>query len=234
VLHTAITAKRVGYTDKLRCVHVLLDHGADVNGSGLIHTTPLEAVFKACTAVDEIFKVLIEHGAQIGSRGWPALLPAAVAGEYVYIVQYLLTAGVELNNFPPFPNLLAAACKGDHCVEILTIFLDAGADIHMWGPHALHQAASSMRPEAVRWFLQHGVDANAPGNEYSNALLACVSSSQEEEWGRNEDVADSIKTLIEYGADLKIHGPAALELALTNGWSGDVIGLLGGTDSGDD
>jgi ankyrin repeat protein len=231
VLHTAITAKCIDVPKVLRCIRVLLDHGADVNGSGLIYTTPLEAAVKLLWWIaDDVFELLVEHGAQVGSHG-PTLLQAAVAGGCVYIVQYLLTTEVDLRNFPAFPNLLAAACKGGHCVEILTMLMDAGADIHMWGPDALQ--ASSMRPEVVRWLLQHGVDANAPGNEYSNALLACVSSSQKYYY-IDDHVADSIKTLIEYGADLKIHGPAALELARANGWSGDVIRLLGGTDSDDD
>jgi ankyrin repeat protein len=243
VLHTAIAERIMGKSNISACIRVLLDHGAEVNGSGLIHITPLEAALNSPWSAEDAFKVLVEHGAQVGSRG-PVLLPEAVAGGHVYIVQYLLTAEVDLNNFPAFPNLLAAACKGYHPVEMLTILLDAGADIHIWGPHALHQAASSMRPEAVRWFLQHGVDANAPGNEYSNALLACVSYRSQPRAtsglhrtrrkalprGRNNDVADSIKSLIEYGADLKTHGPAALQLAIANDWGRDVIELLGGSE----
>jgi ankyrin repeat protein len=230
VLHTAIVGKESDSSGDPDCVIILLDHGADINGSGLVHSTPLGAAIEASSGTfgtDEIFRTLVERGAKVGHHG-PALLGPAVASGQKYIVQYLLTAGVDMESLPMSPNLLATACRLDRSEEILTILLDAGADIQMWGPAALHQAVSAYKPDAVRWLLQHGVDANEPSEDCPNALITCVSAPPNAIYEMNF-VAPIIETLTEHGADLETHGPAALELAIANDYSSKIRVLLGGT-----
>lgn len=111
--------------------------------------------------------------------------------------------------------------------------IDLGGDLEQWGPAALHEAALLSRPhlQALKWLLEQGIDVNIPAG-FPNVLIACVSRLSEEhgDYYRTSYVEDTIELLVQKGADLKKHGPAALKMATRNGYNDGIRKLLGAAD----
>jgi hypothetical protein len=165
---------------------------------------------------------LLERGVAIPEDG-PALLESAVALGRVSITQYLLKGGSDVNTSILYPNLFIAACHSDFPSYVFPVLIEAGADLRQHGAMALHTVVSLSRLDAVKWLLEHGVDANTPGDQYPSALLTSVSVPCDWACCRTTSV---IGELLAQGADVKLHGPAALELALAYGYPHEVKKLL--------
>ncbi|KAF1913085.1 ankyrin repeat-containing domain protein [Ampelomyces quisqualis] len=238
VLHTALVGDAHGPSgNHVQCVNMLLDHGADLNAPGKVHATTLGAAlscWRQNTHMNRLSEVdttvpLLERKVRFDGHG-PALLEESVTSQALHVARYLLQSGVTIASCPASSNLLVEACRASKPVDFLKLLYDFGADMNLLGPAALHKAAYSAKSDAVVWLLDHDVDANAPGDEYPTALVSAVSGYAR--WlVRGPDSATIAEKLVEHGAEVKVHGLAALKLIRSNRFAAydTVVRLLAGS-----
>jgi hypothetical protein len=236
LLHAALSAEKYPYTfeddpEEIHavCVSALLDHGFDMNSPGAIYAGPLNAAIMSEPNNHGPYLhpavPLLKRGVRVPGNG-AELLEKAVANYIPEVVEYLLQDGISIRTSVIYPNLLAAACQSSHHwrTDMFPCLLQHGADLGTMGPDALYEAALKGIVIPLEWLLEHGVDANAPSDRYMHALLAFLSVAKQE---RGYYETGVVEKLLGFGADLAVHGPAALELAIANGYGSDLLKLLG-------
>ena len=128
-------------------------------------------------------------------------------------LQYLITAGADVNNVTPMGNspLLSAANKGNvNCVKLL---LGAGASVNranICGDTSLIRAVDNGHVECVRDLLEKGADVNIVNGSGNSAIFLATKEA------RNE----CFELLANYGADVnfaKVSGYTILMEAAQNG-----------------
>ncbi|KAF7654241.1 hypothetical protein LDENG_00072490 [Lucifuga dentata] len=154
--------------EHLRCVHVLLENGADHELMNYDRETPL---YKACERNSAaIVAVLLNHGAAVNThciQGWTAI-QEAVCQNNVEICEMLLKAGAKfsLANIYGITPLFTAAQSGQ--VSTLRFLLKHGADINSQatdGATALYEATKNGHEQIVELLLSQNADANKPGQK---------------------------------------------------------------------
>ena len=123
----------VGYNKNPEVIQVLLDAGADVNGtSGYGGST---ALMSATYGTDNpvVMKMLIDAGADVNAEdglGRTALMYATIQHGSPEEVKLLLDAGADVNAKDKLhvTALMSAAYQNEH-PEVLELLLDAGADV---------------------------------------------------------------------------------------------------------
>ncbi|KAM6992299.1 ankyrin repeat and SOCS box protein 2-like [Tautogolabrus adspersus] len=150
----------------LKCVSMLLEHGADVDIANYERETPL---YKACEKNSAaIVAVLLNHGAAVNThciQGWTALQEAVCRGN-LEICDMLLKAGAKhsLTNTYGISPLFTAAQSGQ--LAALRFLLKHGADINSQAPDgatALYEATKNGHEKIVELLLSQKADANKPG-----------------------------------------------------------------------
>ncbi|MCX6867642.1 MAG: ankyrin repeat domain-containing protein [Verrucomicrobia bacterium] len=177
-LHVAV------FGGNMEIIRLLLDHGAKVNAVGKNRSPALHHA----TWNDEIFNFLLERGADPKleqSDGTTTLHLACQDGSKA-LVEKLLQLQPDLDAWDgaEFTPLLNAAEAGR--VDLMKLLLGAGAYLMATeknGMNALHLAARSESPEAVRFLLDRKMDIHARSVSGMTALMYAA------EQGRLETVA---------------------------------------------
>jgi ankyrin repeat protein len=144
-----------------------------------IHTNSEDPIIKAAGSGDATFVTqLLEQGSSVNERTASGLTPlmAAVIGGHVDVVRVLLASGANPNlRREPDNNMynewsaLLDACHAGHSAEIVTLLLQAGADIEvrdqsgysplMWA--ADMAMVNGEREEIVQRLIAAGADVNS-------------------------------------------------------------------------
>ncbi|XP_062271263.1 ankyrin repeat and SOCS box protein 2-like [Scomber scombrus] len=152
--------------EHLRCIQVLLDHGADADLPNHDRESPL---FKACERSSAaVVAMLLAHGVQVNaacSQGWTPL-HEAVCRSNLEVCELLLKAGAkhaQTDRYGISP-LFTAAQSGQ--LDALRFLLKHGADINSQaadGATALYEAAKNGHENIVKFLVSHNADANKAG-----------------------------------------------------------------------
>lgn len=161
-------------TSAAECIQLLLNHGANVNGSGIILQKAIEYGHSV-----EVIQLLLDNGADINNpardvQGRTALQMAIE--NYLWkpdieLVTLLLERGADINA-PPARiwgvTALQGAAIGGH-LKIVHMLLERGADVNappagVNGVTALEGAAMGGHLKIAHMLLERGADPNAPGS----------------------------------------------------------------------
>jgi len=214
-------------------IHLLVDHGADVNAKnqtemmhnvrvGSMGLAPLHyALIKGNTATAQ---ALLDRGADPNSTDFSnsnALHYAAGRG-ILEIIPSLIQCGGNIhaqNNYGRTPLQSSLLNPNNQTFQIL---LDHGADVHVkdsYGSTMIFNAITSNNLFIIPLLVQRGVDINAKNNIGNTALHVAVDIRK----------AESIQLLIDQGADVNIQnadGETPLHWAALSGFLSLVQKLL--------
>ncbi|KAJ7229573.1 ankyrin repeat-containing domain protein [Mycena haematopus] len=191
-----IVASYYGHT---KIVSILLDKGADINATGGIYGSALQAA--AAGGHIEIVSILLDKGADINAagEGYGIALQAAAAGGHTGIVSILLDKGADINATGGiYGSTLQAAAAGSH-IEIVSILLDKSADINATGGiygSTLQAAAAGGHIEIVSILLDKGADINATGGIYGSTLQVAAAGGH----------IEIVSILLDKGTDINAIG----------------------------
>jgi ankyrin repeat protein len=158
---------------------LLLQHGADPNVTDKLHNTPLSRA--AETGNVELFKVLVEHGANLSQEALTRALYRAVDSDSKDMVDFLLANKADIKVRDGAGNTLlhravwldqqpSAFRWSGNAAEAL---LAHGADVNARnnsGETPLHLAAPRADKNAMEVLLAHNADINARSNSGDTVL----------------------------------------------------------------
>ena len=143
-------------------VHLLLEHGADVNMRALDKSTPLHDAAENGSV--EIVRMLLEHGANVRAKddGGRTPLHIAAAENVKEVVRVLLEHGAKVgakddDGRTPLHN--AAAEAENVKDEVVRVLLEHGANVGAKdnkGRTPFHESADNLNTEVVRMMFEHG------------------------------------------------------------------------------
>jgi ankyrin repeat protein len=206
--------------DKDLCA-TLLAYGEDVNlPSGDPELSPLGAACRKGSA--DVVEMLLNNGAKAPTNGFSLLgefmkhwMQSRSRVKAARILSLLNEHGVKMDfesDGTCLPAVHEAARYGN--LPVLKELLALGADINTWaGEHSniLHK---------------RDVNPNALCDKYPNPFISAVSVAAADR-DYTYTIPEELEILIRHGANVRTHGPAALELATANGYDEDVRRLLG-------
>ena len=177
-----------------RIVKELIECKADINGFDEEKFTPLH--WMAIDGNAEMFKVLIENGAEIdgpdGRWGSSPLLFAAQKG-WKEIVEILLHAGADVNfKSKSGHDAIYFATDGDH-TDIVKLLIEFGIDID---PKNIYYASATDHIDMIELLLGHGIAINSKTRNGNNCLHYAVYNN----------CYAAAKFLISRGADIDSKG----------------------------
>lgn len=140
-----------------------------------------------------VVRYLVENGADIHVDNDFGLNYAANNG-HLDLVKYLIDKGITMNN----DALVNASASGN--LEIFKYLVKHGGDIHGKNDQCLIVAATTIRLDILKYLIGKGVDDNSK----SRAMIGATKN------GRIE----SVKYLVENGADIHFHDDEALFLSV--------------------
>lgn len=204
-----LAARKAGNS---RTVRLLLDQGAEANGTNIFGATAL----MAATAAEDADSVreLLDRGADVNAKpnmdgngfiwggGRTALMWAAFEGNES-LIKLLLERGAKVNDFVLAGGALSQAAWGGH-VGAARLLLDAGAQINQPDLIAnytpLHWAASSEHASAalVELLLARGADVNAEGGQPVDNFLGATQTPLS--LARNRGDTPIVRALLKAGA----------------------------------
>ncbi|KAJ7604379.1 ankyrin repeat-containing domain protein [Mycena polygramma] len=225
-------------------VHLLLKHGADVNG---VYGKSGCALYCAVqNSHVDVVRTLLENGADVNAviGDGDSALQEAVQNDHVDIVRSLLECGADVNAVDGDSVLQWAAWNGH--INIIHMLLDRGTDVNAVGGtygsalqaassgghvnivhillnlgadvkygSALHKAAWKGHVDIVRILLKRGADVNAEGRKYGSALQAAALKGQ----------VDVVRILLDHGANVNAVGESVLQGAAWYGHT-DIVRIL--------
>ena len=191
-------------------VQILLEQGADINGTDIVGSTAL--IGAAELGYLEGVKQLLRNGANVNlavSRGWTALHWAARSGQEV-VLPLLIEYGGDVNaSGNSWTPILLAAENGHE--RVTRFFADNKADVHAEDYHgrtALHWSAMHGHTSMLRLLvLEKGANIDAVDRWGRTALIWAIENKQH----------SATLTLLSIGADLNVKtrdGSNALHLAI--------------------
>ena len=154
--------RAASYKGHIDVVHVLLDHGANVNTIDKRKTPLYSAVYGRQS---EIVRLLLEHGADVDAwyDSQDLVLHYASKNGQAEVVHLLLRhkADVDARGLVGRTPLQGASLFGH--TKVVQLLLDHGANINVLSRgrnHPLHIAIRNGRFEVVQLLLEHGADMN--------------------------------------------------------------------------
>ena len=168
---------------------------------------------------------LVKHGAPVAAGQQEALVEAANGG-HLDVVEALLEAGADSNQFPPDNwSALTAAVANNH-QEVARRLLAAGADPDGGqGLGPLDQAIMNGNLDLVQLLLEAGADVNRRGSGGKTPLIDAILFHPT----AGDEVSPLLPVLVANGADLNAQnerGETALHLAIDQGKVGDANLLI--------
>jgi ankyrin repeat protein len=151
--------------DLIRCLILLIEHGADVNAVDAINRTPLH-IATYNDAAYPVAEMLLEAGAKVDlldGSGETALYIATKYDAPVEFLSLLLENGAEVNNGGSngkYPLMHAVISKN---MELVKFFISKGADVNARnkkGLTPLMMSATWGLVEMSKFLLSAGADAN--------------------------------------------------------------------------
>ena len=203
--------------EDLEKTRLLVDHGADVNALSGDGRTPLMIAANQFGAAP-VVQLLLDHGANAKAisplGGATALTLAAPVGDET-VFRTLLGHGADLKNgaLAVLNSLLKGNCTA--CVDLIVPLLDR----KVFSDALI--AAPFDNVAKVQFLLDHGADVKATNAAGRTALMMAAFSDLVP--------AQTVKLLIERGADVNVRGPqndTPLQFALRRGHTATVDLLL--------
>ena len=208
---TVMTGVRVAVQEEhLSKVQILLEQGADINGTDVGGSTAL--IIAATNGYQDGVKQLLRNHADVnlaGSRRWTALHWAAKSGEEAVLpllIEYGADVNASGNSWTPI--LLAAESGYERVIHFLA---DNKADVHAedyYGRTALHWTALHGHTSMLRLLvLEKGANIDAKDRWGRTALIWAIENKQH----------IATLTLLSIGADVNVKtrdGNNALHLAI--------------------
>ncbi|KAJ6475572.1 ankyrin repeat-containing domain protein [Mycena sanguinolenta] len=181
--------------ERLDTVAVLLESGMDVDSSGGVFASALQAA--SAKGSTDVVSVLLRHGADVNESAGKlgSALIAASLGGHMNTVQLLLEHGANVNyeGVEYGSALCAASVRGQS--DIVRLLLVKGADINVVSGRygtALTAASVVGHSDIVRLLVDAGADINVKGGEYDYAFRAALVGGR----------TDIIRLLFDKGADI--------------------------------
>lgn len=144
------------------------------------------------------FSLAVASTCWAGAAAHASKLGDAINAGDLAQVTALIAAGANVNKGDMFgAPLHMAVARGN--VDIVTVLLDAGADIEAKGTngaHPLHLAALADRPEVARLLIAHGAQLESRDNNGMTPLLIAASNGK----------LGVTQVLLDAGADVKAEG----------------------------
>lgn len=203
-------------------VKLLLEKGADVNATGGVYGSALQAA--SAGGFDETAKLLLDKGANVDTQGgiFGNALQAASVGGYGKVVQTLIDMRANVNGRGGvYGNALQAASAGGHG-EVVLQLIHAGADVNALGGEygsALHAASYGGHDSPVEYLLNAGANIELQDNRGRTPLYQAAS----------EGHTTTVRLLLSRGANVNAEdqdGWAALDEAGPAGYVATVQALL--------
>lgn len=204
-------------------IAVLAEAGAELTG-------PADSARPLTTAAGAghgaAVRQLIQRGAPVAAGRQEALVEAANGG-HLDVVNALLEAGADSNQFPPDNwSALTAAVANNH-QEVASRLIAAGADPDggQGGLGPLDQAIMNGNLELVQLLLDSGADVNRRGSGGKTPLMDAVSFHPTS----GDEVSPLLPILLAKGADPNLQndrGETALHLAIDQSKVGDANLLI--------
>ncbi|KAJ7851874.1 ankyrin repeat-containing domain protein [Mycena leptocephala] len=175
-------------------VHLLLQHGADVNAKAGKYGNVLQLA--SWQGHEVIARLLVEHGADLHADGgeYGSALQAASEKGHEVIVKLLLERGADATAQNGIALRVALQTEHDSIVKLLLEHWQ-GPDANAidWQDGSALQAATEQGHEAiVKLLLEHGADVNQTSFCGDSALQAASKNGREA----------VVKLLLEHGADV--------------------------------
>ena len=183
-----------------------IDESWSTFSSGPRHSVGSPLYYAAlCGFYDVTERLIRKYSEQLNARGGYIIapLPAALYMGHIHVANLLYRHGavVDVQGDYNYTPLRAASHHGQ--VDIMRWLLDHGADANTRSLSRitpLMEAAYAIRPEAVQVLLEYGADINLQDKDGDTALYWVLNYGQSE--GK---VADTVRRLLEHGADPNIH-----------------------------
>lgn len=179
----------------------LIAAGANINIKDSYNRTPIMSS-SGNGKLNEI-KLLLKHGAKLDG-----CLLAAVDGDYIKVVEFLLAEKVDLEEVSDLDlSALTIACTSSRkkSIAIALLLIEAGANVNFVresdGQTPLKFASNSSSSEVMKALIDQGADVDGPkGTDQTALMLAARSNSVER-----------VDLLIKNGADYSL--PCGLKWA---------------------
>lgn len=173
-----------------------------------------------------IAKLLLENGADVNTIdiSESSLLTSICVTNNLEIIKLIVKYGADINfkredGYTP----LNAACNGNENIEVMKLLLDNNANINTkdeYGNTILHEVSEYRNAEKARLLLENGAKKyiNTKNNDGNTPLYCCYvirDICETIEW-EIDTYIDTIKVLLEYGADINMknnNGNTLLHLA---------------------
>ena len=156
----------------VRSVKWLLDHGADVNAGGQSES-PISRATKDQGGCFEVFKMLLEHGADLSTNAIKSITKNACLQGNLNILKMLEAKSIHPDFDACYPMLAHASSTKPDMLKWLTDH-NKIKNMKVGNTTLLHIAAEHDNFEIVRLLLESGADVNAPSGYAYRPVLASI------------------------------------------------------------
>lgn len=182
--------------NKIEIVKYLLQNGANVNYVNKNFGTALH--YASGTADRDVISLLLNSGLKVNTPAKNTKTPLMIASEggNFNIVEYLIQQGANINDLDEFNESALTYAVNDGNIKIIRLLVKKGADLNILdedGTPLLHKAVLT-DSSVVQELIRLGIDPDVKNADGFTALDEAIS----------DDEVDSVRVLLEGGADLNV------------------------------